>query len=645
MTSSTRAATNDGTTMQQPQQTALKKALRECRLGFLLLGVFSFFINLLILTSPIYMMQTFDRVLSSGRVETLMFLTLIAGIAVLFMGMLEMVRGRLLQRMSRWLGRRLGPELIASSMNGTRFGLMQGAQPLRDLATLRGFIGSPSINALFDAPWAPIFLAVIWLMHPWLGMIGVAAAIILLFVAFLNEWLSRKSLKQAGIMSIANTQRADSAIRNAEVFHAMGMLPGFLRSWSDRETSALDLQQDAGDKNATLVGFSKFVRLFVQILILGTGAYLVLQAELTSGGMIAASILLGRALAPVEQAIGAWKGLIAARDSYGRMTALLEKLPSRDDAMPLPAPKGELACDGVIYVPPGREQPVLNAVNFELKPGEALGVIGPSASGKSTLCRILVGMWRPTRGRARLDGADLFAWPAEQLGPYLGYLPQDVELFAGSVRDNIARLDPDPEPSRVVEAAVTAGVHEMILQLPMGYETEIGEAGAYLSGGQRQRIGLARALYGRPRLIVLDEPNANLDTDGEDALVNAIVQAKSWGATVVIVAHQPRILRPVDKLMLLREGRMDLFGPRDEILNKLRPKPVSDQRQPQKPAAATARPASRPVPATNPAAAATATARTADAAVHPSSAQPGSADPSEVASAGASVTLRTEGAG
>ena len=563
--------------MAKPQPSALRGALKESRKGFLLVGLFSLFINLLILTSPIYMMQTFDRVLSSGRLETLLYLTLIAGIAVFVMGLLEMIRGRLLHRMSRWLGRRLAPELIATSMAGTRFGIHSGAQPLRDLQTIRSFLGSTAVNTVFDSPWAPIFLAVIYLMHEMLGIIAITAAVVLFSIALLNEILSRKALKEAGQMGIANMQRADSAMRNAEVFHAMGMLPGFLRSWSERDTAALDLQVRAGDLNANLLGFSKFVRLFVQILILGAGAYLVLQAELTSGGMIAASILLGRALAPIEQAIGAWKNMVSTRDSYQRLKALIEKIPAGGDAMPLPAPSGELTCEQVIFVPPGREHPVLNGVHCHLKAGEAMGIIGPSASGKTTLCKILVGTWRPTRGRARLDGADIFSWPAEQLGPYLGYLPQDVELFAGSVRDNIARLDPDPDPQAVVEAAVTAGVHEMILRLPQGYETQIGEGGAYLSGGQRQRVGLARALYGRPRLIVLDEPNANLDSEGEDALFNALKQARGWGATVVMVAHQARVLRPVDKLLVLREGRMEMFGPRDEVLAKLRPQAVTDQ--------------------------------------------------------------------
>ncbi|MCU0837666.1 MAG: type I secretion system permease/ATPase [Rhodospirillales bacterium] len=554
--------------------------LKEARGGLGSVALFSFFINLLILTSPIYMLQIYDRVLGSGHIETLVFITLIAGVAVLIMGLLEIIRGRLLGRISRWLDRQLAPELISASMRGTFYGLPASAQALRDLAQIRAFLGGPGVNAILDSPWVPIFIAVIWLMSPALGALAVAAAVILFMLAVLNEYASRRKLKEAGVASIGAMQRADAAIRNADVFHAMGMLPGFLKGWAKSNTAVQDLQLSAGDRNATLTGLSKFFRVFVQILTLGGGAYLVLQQEMTAGGMIAASIIMGRALAPVEQAIAGWKSFVGARDSYDRLQRLMERLPPEPTAMPLPAPTGRLLCEQVVYVPRGRETPVLQGVTFALQPGEALGIVGPSAAGKSTLCRILVGSWQPTRGHCRLDGADVFQWPPEQLGPYIGYLPQDVELFIGTVKENIARLNPDPDPAAVVEAAATAGVHEMILRLPKGYETEIGEGGSFLSGGQRQRIGLARALYGQPKLIVLDEPNASLDSEGEDSLVNALIKAKSWGATVIIVAHQPRILQPVDKVMLLRDGRAELFGPRDEVFAKLRPQRVSAEPRP-----------------------------------------------------------------
>ncbi|HRK95087.1 MAG TPA: type I secretion system permease/ATPase, partial [Rhodospirillales bacterium] len=553
----------------------LSNVVRQCRSALLVVGAFSLFINVLVLTSPIYMMQMYDRVLSSGRVETLVFLTLIAGLAILVMGALEVVRGRLLARIGGWMETSLSPELIGSSLRSALVGAQATAQPLRDLGTVRAFLGGTGVNAIFDAPWAPIFLAIIYWLHPVLGLIGIGAAVVLLAIAVLNELWSRRLLREAGRLTLANTQRADAAIRNAGVFHAMGMLDGFLFGWMGRTERAQSGQLQASDRSAVIIGASKFFRVFVQILILGAGAYLVLRDELTSGGMIAASILLGRALAPVDQAIGAWKSMVAARDAFDRIKRLLDQFPPRPAAMPLPAPRGQLACEGVTYVVHGRDRPILNQVTFTLAAGDVLGVIGPSAAGKSTLCKVLVGMWVPTHGHARLDGADLSAWPPSQLGQFIGYLPQDVELFSGTIRDNIARLIPDPDPAAVVEAARIAGVHDMILRLPKGYESEIGEGGSFLSGGQRQRIGLARALFGRPQLIVLDEPNASLDAEGEESLIAAIRTAQGWGATVVLVAHAPRVLQPANKLLFLRDGRSELFGERDAVLAKLRAVPVA----------------------------------------------------------------------
>ncbi len=552
----------------------LKDVVKQCRSALLIVGAFSLFINILVLTSPIYMMQMYDRVLSSGRVETLYFLTLIAGLAILVMGALESVRGRLLARISGWLEKSLAPEVIASSVRSALFGAAATAQPLRDLGGLRAFLSGTGINALFDAPWAPIFLAIIYWLHPLLGWVGIVSALLLLSIAVINELWSRHPLKEAGQISLSNTQMADSAIRNAGVFHAMGMLEGFLFGWTRRNETAMSSQLQASDRSATIIGFSKFFRVFVQVLILGTGAYLVLQHQLTSGGMIAASILLGRALSPVDQAIGAWKSMVSARESFARIKRLLERFPAPHGLMPLPAPDGQLSCEGVVYAVRGREKPLLNQISFALQPRDVLGIIGPSAAGKSTLCKILVGIWAPARGSARLDGADLSAWPAEQLGQFVGYLPQDVELFRGTIKENIARLLPKPEAAAVVEAARIAGVHEMILRLPKGYETEIGEGGSFLSGGQRQRVGLARALFGRPKLIVLDEPNASLDVEGEEALVAAIEHAKSWGATVVLVSHQPRVLQPATKLLFMRDGRVEMFGDRDVVLSRLRAQPT-----------------------------------------------------------------------
>ena len=563
------------------RKTVIGEVVSSCRGALVWLLLFSLGINLLILASPIYMMQVFDRVLASGRIETLLFLTLIAGIAMLTMGLLETARGRFLLRVGNWLDHRLSDEIIASALGARLAGLSGSAQSLRDLATVRGTLSSPAINAFVDAPWVPAFILIIWLMHPLLGLIALVAALILAAVALTNEILSRQALSRAGRLSLAATQSVDSALRNAEVIQAMGMLPALLSRYGHTNARALAAQQRAGDCSAALIGFSKSLRIYVQILILGGGAWLVLRGELTSGGMIAASILLGRALAPLEQSIGAWKQLVGARDAWRRLRRLLADQPRRTPGTPLPAPKGALNCDQITFVPPGSGRPVLRNISFNVSAGEVLGVIGPSASGKSTLCKILTGTWQPTRGHARLDAADIHMWPPDALGPHVGYLPQDVELFAGTITENISRLAQESNPAAVVAAARQAGVHEMILSLSQGYDTEIGEGGSFLSGGQRQRIGLARALYEQPKLIVLDEPNAGLDAVGEEALVEAILAAKTWSSTVVVVAHQPSILRAVDQLLLLRDGQLIAVGPRDQILRKLKAIPVQGTRKPE----------------------------------------------------------------
>lgn len=549
--------------------TPLELALSEARRIAAPLILFGTGINLLLLTSPIFMMQVFDRVLTSGRPETLVFLTLIAVIAIGVLGALDMVRMKMLSRVGIWLERRLAPDVLQTCLRARLMGSEVTGQALRDLGALRSFIGGTGVLALCDAPAVPLFLLVLFGLHLELGALAVVAAAALFALAVVNEYLSRAPLRDEARSSITDRETAEQALKNAEALKAMGMLPGFLARWSERNTETLAAQLDAGERSAIVMGLSKFLRLTVQIFILALGAFLVLKGELTSGGMIAASIILSRALSPVEQSIGAWKGFVGARQAYGRLKALFTKTRSALQPMRLPAPKGRIAVEQMIFMPPRAPEPVIKGLDFALEPGEALGVIGPSAAGKSTLCRLLVGVWEPTRGHVRLDGADLRNWDSSDLGQYVGYLPQDVELFAGTIKDNIARLAVDPDPEGVVEAAKLAGVHEMILSLAHGYDTEIGLDGGLLSGGQRQRIGLARALYGRPRLLVLDEPNANLDSEGEQALLEALSTAKAWGATLVVVAHQPGILRPVDKVLLLMGGQARYFGPRDQLMGQL----------------------------------------------------------------------------
>ncbi len=547
--------------------------MREGRAAFVVVGVFSFFLNLLMLVVPLYMMQVFDRVLSSGSTETLLLLTAMALGGLMVLGALDAVRAQVMTRLGGWVDRRTSGRLMDASITARLNGAPIGAQGLRDLQQYRTFLSGQGIFPLFDSPWVPIFVAVIWVIHPWLGILALIAAIVLFLLALLNEIATRKTLGEAGKAQVTALRQATQAIDNAEVVQAMGMGGGLARRFGQLNEKVLEDQRRAGDRGALIVGLSKFVRLGVQVGILGLGAYLVLQGSLTAGGMIAGSILLGRALAPVEQAIGAWRGFVGARDARARLAELLQVSPIARDGVRLPTPLGKLEVEQVSFVPPGGSTPVLRQVATAAGPGEVLGVIGPSASGKSTLCRLIVGIWAPSAGSVRLDGADVHAWPREAFGEHVGYLPQSVELFAGSVADNIARMGAVDDEA-VVAAAGRAGVHDMILRLPEGYETQIGEGGAVLSGGQRQRIGLARALYGDPRLIVLDEPNANLDSEGEAALMQAVGGLKAAGHTIVMVAHRPSILAQADRVIMLRDGRVELSGSRDEVLRQVTARPA-----------------------------------------------------------------------
>lgn len=549
------------------QPTALEHALKEVRQGLWVVGATSLFLNLLALTSPLYMFQVFDRVLASGRVETLVALTVIAAFALLCLSGLEVVRLRMLARIGAWLDRALTRAVLKASVGEALAGRPMGAQAMGDLAQLRGFINSQAIFPIFDAPWTPVFIVVIWLLHPWLGLLALGGAGMLFGLALANELVSRAPLAAAGQAWLTAQRHYEAALRNAEVVHAMGMLPALLRRWHAVNEQVLACQALASARTGWLYGTSKFVRLFVQVAVLGLGAYLVLEGALTGGGMIAGSILLGRALAPVEQAIGAWKGLHAARASYDRLRLLLQRHPGDATAIRLPVPEGRISVDRVMLNSP-QGRPILKGVSFELAAGEVLAVVGPSASGKSTLCRLLTGVWPPSGGHVRLDSAEVHAWDRGDFGRHVGYLPQDVELFAGSVRDNIARMTDAPDDA-VIAAAQLAGVHEMILHLPDGYATEVGSQGATLSGGQRQCIGLARAMFGTPRVVVLDEPSASLDQVGERAVLDAIGRLKARGATVIVVVHRPRLLTHVDKLLVLADGVGALFGPRDRVLARI----------------------------------------------------------------------------
>jgi len=544
-------------------------ALVSCRRGFVSIGAFSAVINLLMLAPALYMLQVYDRVLSSGSRHTLIMLTVVAIGMILTSALLEFVRARILVR----IGSRLD-----SSLSDTLFGgllrrrLRQTAdgevQPLRDLESLRGFLTGNGLISFFDAPWTPLFLAIIFLLHPLLGLVALGGAVILFTLAVISELTTRGPLREASADSAAAHSFTENTLRNAEVIEAMGMLPALRQRWRQRHQAALAAQAQASDRGGMLTAAAKFVRPALQVAILGTGAYLALQQIITPGVMIAASIIMGRALAPVEGAIGHWRGFILARSAHGRLKGFLAKEKQPEECLPLPRPKGALAVERLVAAPPGLDKPVIKGISFALSPGESLGVIGPSAAGKSTLARLLIGVWAPAAGHVRLDGADISDWDHVLLGPALGYLPQDVELFDGTVAENIARFG-EADPEKIVRAAQRANVHEMILRLPQGYDTVIGQGGAALSGGQRQRIGLARALYGEPAFIVLDEPNSNLDGDGEEALRKAVAELKAGGTTLVVIAHRPSVLAGMDKLLVLRDGLIEQFGPREEVMPKV----------------------------------------------------------------------------
>lgn len=550
-------------------QTELATVLFSFRKAFYTAGLFSMFINLLGLVPSIYMLQVYDRVLQSKNITTLVMLTVIMLGFYVMLSMLELVRSKLLIRVGAQLDMKLNDRVFAASFesNLKRAGGNAG-QALGDLTNVRQFLTGNGLFAFFDAPWAPIYLVVIFLFSPWLGLFAVVAALVLFSLALVTELSTRKPLAEAQHVAAGANTYATNNLRNAEVIEAMGMLESLRGRWLKKQMRFLALQNEASDKAAVISSATKSVRIAVQSLVLGGGALLVIDGSLTPGGMIAASILLGKALGPVEMAIGVWKQLLSARTSFHRLEELLEKHPAREKGMVLPTPMGNLLLEGVVATAPGSQTVILKDVSFNLSPGEVVGVIGPSASGKSTLARLLVGVWPTLGGKVRLDGADIYTWDKNHLGPSVGYLPQDIELFEGSIAENIARFG-DVDPNKVVEAATMAGMHEMILRFPNGYDTQIGDAGSALSGGQRQRIAFARAIYGNPKFVVLDEPNSNLDDLGEAALVRAIKELKQRGTTVVLITHRTSIISAVDKLLLLVDGAVQLFGPRDQVLQAI----------------------------------------------------------------------------
>lgn len=547
----------------------MRQALAACRGGFGAVMLFSLCVNILTLSVPLYMMQIFDRVLSSRSMDTLLMISLITGCALLTLAALDAMRGLILLRVSAWIERRLGGDALAGCIRSALArGGASSAAVLRDLATFRSFLGSQNLTSLLDAPWSVLFIGVIYLIHPALGLVALAGAVLLFSFAVLNDLATRAAIARAGRSARAALDQADAAVRNADVVEAMGILPNLIDRWRRQNDDALDLQCRAAARGTMFTSLSRFTRLCVQVTVLGVGASLVLANEISPGAMMAAAIIMSRALAPVEMAIGSWRLMVGAHEAYHRLREMLSGTPQRRDAMKLPAPNGDVNAEAVTFFHPGATEPVLRGIGFRLAPGESLGLIGPTMAGKTTLARLLVGNLRPRTGHVRLDGMDVAEWEPEDLGPHIGYLPQDVELFGGTVRDNIARMG-EADADDVISAAQLAGVHDMILHLPAGYDTEIGDGGCVLSGGLRQRIALARALFGDPRLVVLDEPNANLDRAGEEALIEALLALRKRNVTTIVIAHRPGILQHADKVLELHNGAIRAFGARDEVMSRL----------------------------------------------------------------------------
>lgn len=552
-------------------QRDIDAALLRYRRLFGVLALFSGVINLLMLVPSIYMMQVFDRVLTSRNETTLLMLSLIL-LGFFALGCaLEWVRGQVMIKMSAGLDTQLGERVFdAAFERSLKEHSANPAQVLSDLNSIRQFVTGPALIAIFDAPWLPIYVIATFLFHPWLGVFTVIGSLILAGLAVCNELTTRKSMSEANRLSVASSSYVNSTLQNAEVIQAMGMLTPLRRRWYNVQQRVITEQGEASDRSSRIAALSRFVRMTWQSLALGLGAILVIENQISAGVMIAVSVLLGRAMAPAEALIGSWKQMGNAKSSYERLNRLLTEFPKAALRMPLPPPTGALGIDRLVIVPPGMHKPAINGVTISLAKGEVLAIIGPSASGKSSLARAMVGIWTARQGSVRLDSAEVSQWSREALGPYLGYLPQDIELFDGSIAENIARFG-EVDSAKVIEAAQLAGINEMILHFPNGYDTLLGTGGLGLSGGQKQRIGLARALYGQPALVVLDEPNSNLDDAGEAALVQAVRKLKADGCTVVLVTHRPSILGAVDKLLFLKDGVQTLFGPRDQVLKTLLP--------------------------------------------------------------------------
>lgn len=554
------------------RNTPIAKALLAFKKTFKSVAIFTAVMNVLMLVPSIYMLEVYDRVLTSRNEFTLLMLSLIMLFLYIIYGMLEGVRGQAVIKVGEALDANLNTQIYTAAFEqNLRQKNINAGLALNDLTTVRQFFTGSTLFSFFDAPWFPIYLGVIFLFNIWLGLFATVSIILLITLAIANELLTSKDLTEANQLANHSSNLATNHLRNAEVIGSMGMLPAMTERWQTIHHKFLNKQSCASQNGVKIASTTRVVRLTLQSLVLGVAAYLVIQNKLSPGMMIAASILLGRALAPVEQVIAGWKGYKAATAAIHRLNVLLANLDNNPERMKLPEPQGALQIEMVSACPPGANAPTIQNIAFALEPGDVLGIIGPSAAGKSTLARVLLGLWPTLKGTVRIDGADIHQIGRDDIGPYIGYLPQDVELFAGSISENIARFT-KIDSELVVEAATAAGVHEMVLRLPNGYDTKIGDGGVGLSGGQMQRIGLARALFNNPKLLVLDEPNSNLDESGEKALLQSIKSLSACKATTIVITHKLNILQAATKLLVLNAGMQQAFGPRDQVLDALRAK-------------------------------------------------------------------------
>lgn len=556
--------------MKTRKRTEVERAFSLCRTSLLLVFALSFFVNLLALTVPLYLLQIYDHVLSSRSLDTLVMLTSIVVVALGVHAALEALRRGMLARIGTWLDDRLQASvLVAAVQSALRSDPAAAAQAWRDLTGLRSFFSGTACTGLFDLPWTPIFILAMILVHPLLGAIGLVASIVLFGLALLNEMITRSPFARSSAAWVESQHRFESLLRNVEAINAMGMLPGVARLLHETQSYAKEAQLSASARAAIIQAFARFVRLLTQVIVMACAAWLVILHDISPGAIFASSILLGRSLGPVEGAIGTWKAVTSARLGYNRLQKIMAAVPQHGRVMELPRPDGSLSVEQVTFIPPGADAPTVRRLTFAVNAGEILGVVGPSGAGKSTLGRLIAGTITPTSGHVRLDGADMAIWLASGGHRYFGYLPQDIELFRGTVRDNIARLQ-DAASDDVIAAASMVGLHETIMRLPKGYETDIGEGGMRLSGGQRQRLGLARAFFGYPQLIVLDEPNASLDTEGEELLRQAIVEMRDRGSTIIIIAQRLGILNLSNTMLVLDNGMMNAFGKRRDVAEKIR---------------------------------------------------------------------------